>query len=131
MSYMVSPIRIAEMAKKTMRNEDDFRDILEFGSACYDAGVTEVLRIVAAKYGRGYVPPSKQTKQQELIVQQKKDELMKRLDEESKQLFEEYDEAIRDLMAFEAEDYLMEGFVRGYRFLKTHVLSSADSEEIG
>jgi hypothetical protein len=129
MSYMVSPIRIAEMAKKTMRNEDDFRNILEFGSACYDAGVTEVLRIVAAKYGSDYVPPSKQTKQQELIVQQKKDELMKRLDEETKQLFEEYDEAIHNLMAFDADDHLIEGFVRGYRFLKNYIIFEVNGEE--
>jgi hypothetical protein len=129
MSYMVSPIRIAEMAKKTMRNEDDFRNILEFGSSCYDAGVTEVLRIVVAKYGRDYVSPSKQTKQQELIVQQKKDELMKRLDEETKQLFEEYDEAFRDLMHFEADDHLTEGFIRGYRFLKNYIIFEDNGEE--
>lgn len=122
MSYMVSSVKIAEMAKEKLQNPLDFHDTLQFGSACYDAGMVEVLRMIAVKYGRGYVSASEETKQQELVVQRKKEELIKALNEETKQLFEEYDEAIRDLMGYEAEDHLIEGFIRGYRFLKNYTL---------
>jgi hypothetical protein len=130
MSYMVSPLKIAAIAKEKFHHPTDFRDVLEFGSVCYDAGMVEVLKIVAAKHNREYVPASVQTKQQELVVQKKKDELMKVLNEEAKQLFEEYDEAIHNLMAFDADDHLIEGFVRGYRFLKNYTLFEANGEGV-
>lgn len=128
MSTMVSPFKIAAIAKEKIHHSTDFHNILEFGSVCYDAGVEEVLKIVASKYDSEYVPASEQTKQQELVVQKKRDELIKALNEEAKQLFEEYDEAIHDLMHFKAGDHLTEGFIRGYRFLKNHILFGSNGE---
>jgi hypothetical protein len=128
MSYMVSPLKIAGIAKEKIHHPTDFHNILEFGSVCYDAGMVEVLKIIAAKYARGYVPTSAQTKQQELVVQKKRDELIKSLNEETKQLFEEYDKAICELMACDADDHLTEGFIRGYRFLKNYNLFEGSGE---
>ncbi|MED4903973.1 hypothetical protein [Parageobacillus thermoglucosidasius] len=130
MSYMVSPFKIAAIAKENFHDPTDYLNIIEFGSVCYDAGMVEVLRIVAAKHSKERVPATVQTKQQELVVQKKKDELMKVLNEEAKQLFEEYDEAIHNLMAFDADDHLIEGFVRGYRFLNNYILFDAGGREI-
>jgi hypothetical protein len=129
MSSMVSPLKIAEIAKEKIHNPTDFHNAIEFGSVCYDAGMVEVLRIVAAKYSKDRVPASVQTKRQKLVVQKKKDELMNLLNEEAKQLFEEYEEAIHHLIAFETDDHLIEGFVRGYRFLKNYILFDAGGRE--
>lgn len=118
MSTMVTVYKIAEIAK-SHRVSLDYA--LEFGSACYDAGMVEVLKGVAievlAREGNN-IATSKYTKERRLAVEEKYKALESVLNEQERQLLEDFTDELYALMATEAEDHFVEGFIHGYRYLK-------------
>ncbi|NNU94695.1 hypothetical protein ETC01_16350 [Geobacillus sp. NFOSA3] len=118
MSSMVTAHKIAEIAK-SHRVSLDYA--LKFGAACYDAGMVEVLKGVAievlAREGNN-IATSKYTKERRLAVEEKYKALESVLNEEEKQLLEDFNDEFQDLVYTEAENYFIEGFIHGYRYLK-------------
>ena len=118
MGTMVTAHKIAEIAK-SHRVSLDYA--LKFGAACYDAGMVEVLKGVAievlAREGNN-IATSKYTKERRLAVEEKYKALESVLNEQEKQLLEDFTDELYALMAAEAEDHFVEGFIHGYRYLK-------------
>ncbi|AEH49824.1 MAG: hypothetical protein CW346_14675 [Bacillaceae bacterium] len=118
MSTMVTAHKIAEIAK-SHRVSLDYA--LTFGAACYDAGMVEVLKGVAievlAREGSNILA-SKYTKEKRSIVEEKYEALKSVLNEQERQLLEDFNDEFHDLVYAEAENYFIEGFIQGYRYLK-------------
>jgi hypothetical protein len=99
-------------------------DTLKIGSACFDAGAREILRHIAIvdieKLGPLSIA-SNHTKRMSVECQEKYDLINTTINKIERPLLKEYDEAFHNLMAAEAHDYYIEGFIRGYAFLKYHI----------
>jgi len=116
MDTMVTAHKIAKIAK-SHRVSLDYA--LEFGAACYDAGMVEVLKGVAIEVlAREGSNTSKYTEKKRLAVEEKYEALESVLNEEEKQLLEDLNDEFQDLVSAEAENHFIEGFIHGYRYLK-------------
>lgn len=126
---MVSAGTIFEIAKKTSPKTFNLNDSLKFAVDCYESGMIEVLRGIAYNdfESRGPVAKSKYTKKMDAQCQEKYEELRNDLrwnaniDDSQTDLLKKYDDSFRDLMEAEATDYYIEGFIMGYRYLKSQI----------
>jgi hypothetical protein len=125
---MVAANTIADIAKKEGVSADR---TLNFGSACYNAGMIAVIRSVAIlDFERtGFnVSPSKSTKECMPNVENTLEILINTLHRLDREVFEIHSEALQELHAKEQRDYYIEGFIRGYSYLKDFITFHTDHE---
>jgi hypothetical protein len=98
-------------------------DTLKIGSACFDAGAREILRHVAIVDLESGDPVkcSNYTKRLSRECEEKYKVVENMLSKEGAALLKQYDDFFHDMAAGEAHDYYIEGFIRGYVFMKYHV----------
>lgn len=121
---MVDLAKVIRMAKKELPNHIKIDRILDFVIACYDSGMVEVIREIAIRdlyTGGGLVNQSKYARKMHAAAEEKYQTLESKLNEEERKLLADLDDAFNDVMAAETYDYYIEGFVRGYRYLKHHI----------
>lgn len=119
---IVTANRIAELANENkVKNLDP---ILIFAGNCYEAGMIEILREIAEKELERFpsfkMSPytNKVTKQ----VEEKYQLLKNSLNQPQIEVLEDYDDDFHSLIAAESGDYFVEGFVHGYKYLKTEIV---------
>lgn len=119
---MVTPTIIAEIAQERLHSSISLDNTLGFGITCYEKGMEEVLRQIAIRDLERvgfYMCTSKYTKKESAKTDKMFQELKTTLNNEEIEKLEEYDDAFMNFLAAEAGDYYIEGFLRGYRHLKT------------
>lgn len=127
---MVSPRRIAKIAD-TLKKPVSMDYGLELGVACFEEGMMEILRHVAEQdfnQDCGHILMSAYSKEMNRIAEEKYEELQSVLDCRQQGLLKQYDEAYRNLSGSEVNDYFIVGFIRGYRFLRNHIIFDQNIE---
>lgn len=121
---MVTPNRIVEIAKDKLPRTTSFDQAGSFGISCYESGMIEVLRGVAMEdleYGMGPILMTVHTKKYVKQVIEKSEELRNTLDGPTFEIFKEFEEVQQNLLGAETSDHFIEGFIRGYRYLKNQM----------
>ncbi|MGM7637614.1 DUF6809 family protein [Bacillus sp. Hm123] len=117
---MVTPEKIAKIANETSLNVS-LDHTFHFGVACYEEGITEVLRPIAIQdldHGVQDIPLSRHSAEIAKKVEKAYQELKERLNDSEQQVLKKYVDTCNDLLRVEADDYFIHGFLRGYRYLK-------------
>ncbi|KGP59364.1 hypothetical protein NP92_14510 [Anoxybacillus gonensis] len=102
---------------------------LEFGAACYDAGMVEVIREIAVQElatGGATILQSRFTNQLLKIVEEKYHKLENTLNRHERQMLKEFEEAFQEASAADAHDHYIAGFISGYRYLKNYITFHTD-----
>lgn len=121
---MVTPTEIAEISNKTLPLAVSFDDAVSFGVTCYETGMIEVLRGIAQEdmeYGLGCILNTPRMEKDLKLVEEKSEELRQKLDEEELRLLNEFEEALSYSSMSEVEENFIQGFIRGYRYLKNQM----------
>lgn len=109
---------------KIVRNSSDSKiewNQMKIGEACYEAGMVEILREIALKsFGQAQIPNSVETQEaldstEDLYKEIDSHVVDPNLHELVKQLHKKHGEA----QCCSGEDHFVEGFIAGYRFLKS------------
>lgn len=117
---MVSINKIAKIAKKKKVSMDY---TLEFGESCYEAGMIEILKGIAMNELH-FSPQRKLSSSGEeasKILDEKYENLKNILDEDKQKVLLDYDDAFNNFSSIENTDEFIDGFIKGYRFLKNQV----------
>jgi predicted nucleotidyltransferase len=120
---MVNRKKVERIAKKELPHHIKIDHTIDFGIACYDSGMVEVIREIAVRdlsTGGGPVNQSKYAQKMHAIAK-KISNFRKKLNEEERQFLEDFDEAFNSALAAESYDHYVEGFVRGYRYVKYYI----------
>ncbi|PFA66866.1 hypothetical protein CN378_12700 [Bacillus sp. AFS015802] len=129
MNTMISTTKIAPIANKHYVSGQD----IAFGVDCYEKGMIEILRGVALaelhQSNVGVVHMSKHAKNMAMKCETEFKSLQANLSENKKQMLSDYDEQFHDLLAAETTDHFVEGFIRGYRYLKSQIESGLNLGE--
>lgn len=121
---MIAPTKLVEKTGDTLPKHVSWDDAGRFGLTSYEAGMIEVLRGVAVEdfeYGVGPIPSTKERDRFVELANQKASELGGKLDEFAYNLFLEFDQATQNAASEEAVEYFIQGFLRGYRYLKNQM----------
>ena len=121
---MITATRLVEKTGDALPEHVSWDDAGRFGLMSYEAGMIEVLRGVAAEdfeYGVGTIPITAEMGRLSEMANQKASELSGKLDESTYILFLEFDCATQDASGVEATEYFVQGFLRGYRYLKNQM----------
>lgn len=132
MKPMVPQRKVNKIAERKLPDLIKRNHALEFGSSCYESGMVEVLRNIAFQDlvdGIEYVKTSVKTKEVEVECEERFQRLINAISEKGAELLDSYDESFSALLSSEATDHYVEGFVRGYKYLKLQ-LSFQDSVEV-
>lgn len=120
MSLLISWDRLTDISRGC--NKDlDIDDLDEVGVKFYEGGMEDVLREVAAyhlKSSKDDRPSSKDTVRMHKHVERLEKLLNHSLNEKQQALFRDYRDAFYDLVAFEAGDDYIYGFLDSYMFFK-------------
>lgn len=119
--HMVCPSKIAKTAKNKVSMDNGN---LVFGTHCYEAGMVEVLKGIAMKEldeGDVCIETSKQVTKLNKKATEAYQALVNAVSNREVSLVKEMDEVYNLVAAAEAEDHFIEGFLRGYRYLK-HIM---------
>lgn len=112
MSTMVTVDKIAKIAKAHRVNLDY---TLEFGAACYDAGMVEVIREIAVQdlaTGGATILQSRFTNQLLKIVEEKYHKLENTLNRHERQMLKEFEEAFQESGCGRCARSLYSGFYK-------------------
>lgn len=121
---MISPSGLLERTGDALPKHVSWDDAGRFGLASYEAGMFEVLRGIAEEdldCGVGEIPSTPEMDKWGKVAVQKASELSGELDETSCNLFAEFECAQQDASSAEANEYFIQGFLRGYRYLKNQM----------
>ena len=121
---MVASTRLVEKVGDTLPKNVSWDDVGSFGLASYEAGMIEVLRGVAEEdmeYGAGYIPRTPEMEKWLKVTDEKSENLRQNLDEDANSLFDEFEEAYHNSSMAEVGENYIQGFIRGYRYLKNQM----------
>lgn len=107
--------------KRWFVNVNATAPVIHFASNCYDKGMVEILEEVARKelcHSHEPKEPPENVKEATEEVQRQYGLLEESLSEEQLGLLKDYDEACQTLNALETGEEFIQGFVRGYRYIK-------------
>jgi hypothetical protein len=126
---MVSYSTIIEIAKKSNTSVNGENAIL--ASECYDAGMAEILKEIAENllFTDTDIMASKSSVKAGIKVDEAKKALLCSLGSNSHELVKDFEESFQDLMGIEVGDWFVEGFVRGYRYLKHSIAHKIERED--
>ena len=115
---------IAEIAKDKLPKGVSFDHSAPFGFACYESGMIEVLRGIAdedMEYGVGAILNTPQMEKWLKLTEEKSENFRQNLDEDANSLFDEFEEAFHNSAMAEVGENYIQGFIRGYRYLKNQM----------
>lgn len=121
---LIAPTRLLELAGDALPKSVSWDQVGQFGLTSFEAGMVEVLRGIAEEdfeYGVGNIPASRDMDQFGKLATHKASELSGKLDETAYNLFVEFDCTMQDASAAAAEEHFIQGFLRGYRYLKNQM----------
>lgn len=121
---MVSAITIADLAKNTLPGSVSLNDSLGFATTCYESGMIDVLRGVAMEdmeYGVGYVELTPKLEKDLKEMEKRSKEVERFLNEDQLRFFDEFIESANNVRNSDAEENYIQGFLRGYRYLKNQM----------
>ncbi|MEC1155512.1 DUF6809 family protein [Cytobacillus horneckiae] len=122
---MVHGEKVYELAESVGINGGIGDKGLRIGTACYDAGMISILRLFAEKQivedDPSTFKESDMTKSLAVTTQEKFDKLFKTLDEEQQKMFLEYEDEQTSYLGCSREDYYIQGFISGFRFLMREI----------
>lgn len=121
---MITPTKLLEKTGDALPKHVSWDDAGRFGLTSYEAGMIDVLRGVAEEdleYGVGHISITTDMERFSEMANQKASDLSGKLDESTYNLFLEFDCATHDASAAEATEYFIQGFLRGYRYLKNQM----------
>lgn len=117
---MVDMLTIVKIAK---RNNVKLDYVAEFALDCYEAGMVELLRDVAETALETVVAKeSKKTKEARTNQEKYYQELLNNLNPQEAEMLDEYQELFSHQMGLDEQDHFIEGFVHGYRYLKSKIV---------
>jgi hypothetical protein len=116
---MVTPFTIAELADE--KEVKDLHPVLGFGAECYEAGMIEVLRMVAEKELEKHseIKLSQSTKEFNSKMEYQYLLLKEASNLQQNKLLEEFQDQYEFLNGSENTDFYIAGFLQGYRYLKS------------
>ena len=97
---------------------------LEIGTACHDAGMISILRIIAEQEmikEKSSIVPSKITNEMAVSTEEKFKTVTNSLSQEQQDLLLEYDDEFTSYLGCYSEDYYIQGFISGFRFLMREI----------
>ncbi|OKL36235.1 hypothetical protein BLL40_11515 [Domibacillus mangrovi] len=130
---MVTTSRIADIAEETSL-EVSLDHTLGFGTACYDSGMVEVLRDIAAEELETLiegVPVTVHTRELTGKTEESYQTIYNGLDQKEKELLNVFQDNFHDMLLAEAGDHFIHGFVQGYRYLKNRIVYTSGYEIYG
>jgi hypothetical protein len=120
--HMAAPSTIAEIAKENLPPQNEKGDILKFGSECFDAGIIEILKQIAnSEINKRDFLKSKYTRERLVETKEKYQTLLNTFNERERTLIKDFDDSWNDYRTAEAYDCYVEGFIDGYRWLKSYI----------
>lgn len=109
-------IKIANKNKVSLDNA-------EFGLECYQAGMVELLRDIAELQLENVVAvETKKTKEARTNQEKYFKELLSNLKPQEAEMLREYEDLFSREMGLSEGDNFIEGFVHGYRYLKSKIV---------
>lgn len=121
---MVSATTIADLAKNTLPGSISLNDSLGFATTCYESGMIDVLRGVAMEdmeYGVGFIKSTPKMEKDLKEMEKRTEELRRVLNVDQFRLFREFIESANNVENSDAEENYIQGFLRGYRYLKNQM----------
>lgn len=132
MKSMVHGEKVYQLAESIGINGGIGDKGLRIGSTCYDAGMISILRIIAAQQSIEDDPStfkeSDMTKSLAGTTQDKFDKLFNTLDEVQQKMFLDYEDEQTSYMGCSRDDYYIQGFISGFRFLLREIKYGSGNE---